>query len=98
MALASYCYAQRQNQGWVHDPEGQAKWLRSAQRAAELGKRDANVLWMAAYAVWRLLGGDHKSAKELAQRSLLINPNSTIALTMCGWMEQRRRIRGRPSN
>ena len=86
MALASYCYAQRQNQGWVCDPEGQTKWLRLAWRAAELGKDDANVLWMAAYAVWRL-GGDPKSAKELAHRSLLINPNSTIALTMCGWME-----------
>jgi tetratricopeptide (TPR) repeat protein len=86
MALAAYCYAERHNQGWVRDPESEAKWLRAAWHAVELGQDDGNVLWMAAYAVWRL-GGDPKRAKELASRSLLINPNSTIALTMSGWME-----------
>lgn len=86
MALAAYCYAQLQAQGWVHSSEGEAKWLRAAWRAVELGKDDGNVLWMAAYAVWRF-STDRQSAMELAQRSLLINPNSTIALTMCGWME-----------
>ena len=49
-------------------------------------KNDANVLWMAAYAA-RQLSMDAQLAKDLAYRSLQLNPNSAIALAMTGWIE-----------
>jgi tetratricopeptide (TPR) repeat protein len=55
-------------------------------RAIELGKDDGNVFWMAAYAVLRLQM-DAPRARELAYRSLELNPNSAIALGMAGWAE-----------
>ena len=55
-------------------------------RALELGKDDGNVLWMAAYAM-RRLGQDVPRARELAYRSLVLNPNSAIAMAVAGWME-----------
>jgi hypothetical protein len=55
MALAALCYAQRRDQSWMTDLEGEARdGLRLASRAIELGKDDANVFWMAGYAVYRL--------------------------------------------
>jgi TolB-like protein/Flp pilus assembly protein TadD len=87
MALASYCYAERNSQGWAQDPEAEAKHgLRLALRAVELNKDDANVFWMAAYAVWRLQT-DAPRAREFAYRSLELNPNSAIALALAGRIE-----------
>ena len=86
MALGAYCCAERNVQGWINSPEDETKWLRAAWRAVELDKDDANILWMSAYAVWRLEKNAQR-AKELGYRSLLINPNSANALTMIGWME-----------
>ena len=88
MALAAYCYAERRIEGWAQDLAGEAAeglWL--ASRAAELGKDDGNVLWMAAYAVWRL-AQDAPRARELAHRSLRLNPNSAIALAIAAWTER----------
>jgi TolB-like protein/Flp pilus assembly protein TadD len=87
MALAAYCYAERHNQGWTQVQEEDAsKGLRLALRAVELAKNDANVLWMAGFAV-RVLGGDPQRARELLDRSLQINPNSAIALATAAWNE-----------
>jgi tetratricopeptide (TPR) repeat protein len=87
MALAAYCYAGGSIQGWSHDLNADAKeGLRLAMRALELGKDDGNVLWMAAYAM-RRLGQDVPRARELAYRSLVLNPNSAIATAVAGWME-----------
>ena len=87
MALAAYCYAGGSIQGWSHDLNADAKdGLRLAKRALELGKDDGNVLWMAAYAM-RRLGQDVPRARELAYRSLVLNPNSAIAMAVAGWME-----------
>jgi TolB-like protein len=87
MALAGYCYAGRRIQGWTKDfPKENAEGLRLASRAIELGKDDGNVLWMAAYSVWQL-GRDVRRANELAHRSLRLNPNSAIALTITAWTE-----------
>lgn len=63
-----------------------AEGLRLASRALDLGKDDSNVLWMAAYAI-RRFAQDTRRAKELAYRSLLLNPNSAIALAIAGWIE-----------
>ena len=87
MALAAYCYAGGSIQGWSHDVGAYAKeGLRLALRALEHGKDDGNVLWMAAYAV-RRLDQDVQRARELAYRSLALNPNSAIAMAVAGWME-----------
>ena len=87
MALAAYCYAERSQQGWMKDRAREtAEGIRLAARAVELAKNDANVLWMAAYAA-RQLSMDAQLAKELAYRSLQLNPNSAIALAMTGWIE-----------
>jgi TolB-like protein/tetratricopeptide (TPR) repeat protein len=87
MALAAYCYAERSQQGWLKDRALEtAEGIRLAARAVELAKNDANVLWMAAYAA-RQLAMDAQLAKELAYRSLLLNPNSAIALAITGWIE-----------
>jgi TolB-like protein/tetratricopeptide (TPR) repeat protein len=86
MALAAYCRAQLVHQGWAQDREVQAKeGLRLVSRAIELGK-DGNVFWMAAYAVLHLQM-DSLRARELAYRSLQLNPNSAIALAIAGQTE-----------
>lgn len=87
MALAAYCYAERHNQGWTKAQEADAtEGLRLALRAVELGKNDANVLWMAGFAV-RVLGADPQRSREFLNRSLQINPNSAIALATAAWNE-----------
>jgi adenylate cyclase len=87
MALAAYCYAERSQQGWLKDRALEtSQGIRLAARAVELAKSDSNVLWMAAYAA-RQLSMDAQLAKELAYRSLQLNPNSAIALAMSGWIE-----------
>jgi len=87
LALAAYCYAERDIQGWAQDPEAEAsEGLRLASLALDLGKDDSNVLWMGAYTI-RRFARDMQRAKELAHRSLALNPNSAIALAIAGWME-----------
>jgi TolB-like protein len=87
MALKAYCFAERRVQGWAHDSDDEAaEGHRLAARAADLAGDDANVLWMAAYAI-RVLGSDPLRARELHQRSLRLNPNSAKALTASAWNE-----------
>lgn len=57
-----------------------------AWRAAELGRDDSAVLWMCAYAVWRL-DLNAPQARELAHRSLALNPNSAGALNTTAYIE-----------
>jgi TolB-like protein/cytochrome c-type biogenesis protein CcmH/NrfG len=87
MALAAYCYGWRRTQGWTKDtPAETADGLRLVNRALSLDKFDASVLWMSALAVWQL-AQDPGQAMELVSRSLDINPNSSIACTVAGWIE-----------
>jgi TolB-like protein/Flp pilus assembly protein TadD len=87
MALAAYCYGERAVQGWRHDGATEvAEGVRLAARAVELGQEDGNVLWMAALATLRL-AKDRERAKELAYRSLELNPNSAIAMSVAGVVE-----------
>jgi TolB-like protein len=86
-AFAAYCYGWRQTQGWAKDMVAEtAEGLRLMTRALELGRFDANVLWLAAVTTWQL-GQDHRDALKLAYRSLEMNPNSAIALTIAGRVE-----------
>jgi tetratricopeptide (TPR) repeat protein len=87
MALAAHCYAVRRVQGWTKDLNAEARdGLRLASCAVELSRDDANVLWMAAYAVLRLQM-DRTRARELIGHSLDINPNSAIAVTVAAEIE-----------
>ena len=87
IAFSAYCYAERRQQGWAQQVEAEtAAGLQLAARALEVEKDDANVLWMAAFAV-RVLGADPHRARELVTRSLQLNPNSAMALTQAGWAE-----------
>jgi TolB-like protein len=87
LATGAYCHAQRFFQGWMSNPEEEKRQgLRLAARAVELAKDDASVLCMAAYAV-RELGMDPQRSKELIVRSLHLNPNSYLALTIAAWNE-----------
>jgi TolB-like protein len=87
MALAAYCHAERRNQGWALDLDAEAaEGLALVSRAVERGRENANVMWMAAYAVWRL-AQDAQRAREFAYLSLQLNPNSAIALAIAAWTE-----------
>jgi TolB-like protein/Flp pilus assembly protein TadD len=87
MALAAFCYAERRQQGWSQDAEADTgEGLRHATRALEIGRHDANVLWMSAFAV-RALSADSYRARELVTRSLQLNPHSIMALTTAAWGE-----------
>src|SRR5262245_19558085 len=87
LGLAAFCHAQRCVQGWAENQEVEAaKGLQFAERALELAKDDSNVLWMAAYAI-RELGMELLPAKDVAYRSIHLNPKSAIALTIAAWIE-----------
>jgi len=87
MALAAYCHTERCEQGWSQTPEADAKAaFELALRAVELGKNDANVLWMAARAMvqWQ---PDTYRTRDLVYRSLQLNPNSAIAMATAAQIE-----------
>jgi TolB-like protein/class 3 adenylate cyclase len=85
LGLAAYCYVERRVQWWAQNLEAEAiEGLRLAMRAIELAREDANVLWMAAYA-GRSFGMEQDRARELLDRSLRLNPNSAMALTIAAW-------------
>ncbi len=87
LATLANCYATRRFQGWGKDYRAEAvEGVRVANRAVEFGKDDGEVLWRAAYAIWHL-AMDAQRATELIYRALQVNPNSSIALTIAGWIE-----------
>jgi TolB-like protein/Flp pilus assembly protein TadD len=87
MALAAFCHAERRIQAWMQDPDVEVEHaLRLASRAVELGKDDANILWMAGYAIFRLQM-DLPRARELVRHSLELNPNSAMASAIAGELE-----------
>ena len=95
LAMAAYCHALRHFQGWIApDDTHEADGDRLAWRAIELAPNDAEVLWMAAFAIWNLSRQRRAAAPELFARSLMINPNSVMALTMGGWIEVMRGNQG----
>ena len=87
LAQTAFCYAERRDQGWVTDQPGEAaEGLRLAARAVELAGDDGNIFWMVAFAELRLRM-DARRAQELANRSVAINPNSAVALSVAGRIE-----------
>lgn len=88
VAMAAYCHALRHFQGWMSpDHSYLAEGLALAWQAVELAPNDAQVLWMAAFAIWNMSEDKRDAAPELFARSLSVNPNSVMALTLGGWIE-----------
>jgi len=86
LALCAYCYTERRQQGWADDLAAEGdEGSRLAFRAVELGRIDGNVLWMSAYALWNL-AMDTRGATELANCSLVVNPNCAMAMALLGWI------------
>jgi tetratricopeptide (TPR) repeat protein len=86
-AMTAYCYNLRRYQSWAKEIEAEAaEAIRLSLRAVELASDDANVLWMAGMAIWPL-PGELRRGKDWVRRSLEINPNSAMALTVMGWIE-----------
>jgi TolB-like protein len=88
MAATAYCRAQCHFQGWaVQEDHARSGAVDLAWRAVELAPGDAQVLWMAAFAIWNMAVVGRERARDLFRRSLLLNPNSAVALTLAGWIE-----------
>jgi TolB-like protein len=88
MAALAYARAQCHFQGWItQDTATRAAAVELAWTAVERAGQDAQVLWMAAFAIWNMAGPAREPARALFRRSLLLNPNSAMALTLAGWIE-----------
>ncbi len=88
LAAAAYGRAQCHFQGWGRQDEAHCTVAVSqAWRAVELAPNDAQILWMAAFAIWNMAQTDRDRARVLFGRSLQLNPNSAMALTLAGWIE-----------
>jgi adenylate cyclase len=80
---------------WLHAWRGQNQWtddvaqeradaLRTARRAAEVGKEDAVALAWAAYTL-AYVGRESEHAAPLADRAIELNPNLALAWGISGW-------------
>jgi tetratricopeptide (TPR) repeat protein len=86
-ATLANCYSARWSEGWAKDRRAEsAEGLRLIARALEFGKDDGEVLWRAALGTLQL-AVDVPRATELVYRALDVNPNSSIALAIAGWIE-----------
>ncbi|WP_375783480.1 winged helix-turn-helix domain-containing tetratricopeptide repeat protein [Bradyrhizobium sp. Pha-3] len=90
LAASAYCHAMRHVQGWLKPNDAyRERAVAQAWRAVELAPGDPQVLWMAAFAIWNM-ADEIEPARDLFERSLAINPNSAMALVLCGWIEAMR--------
>ena len=78
-AMAAWCHLWRKVNGWMTDPVRElTEGTRSARRAAELGKGDADALARSGHALAHL-AGDIDGGTELIDRALVLNPNLAAA-------------------
>jgi tetratricopeptide (TPR) repeat protein len=88
LAASAYARAQCHFQGWEQQDDAQrADAVSYAFTAVELAPNDAQVMWMAAFAIWNMAETERDRARALFERSLQLNPNSAMALTLAGWVE-----------
>jgi tetratricopeptide (TPR) repeat protein len=87
MAASAFYEAQRHLQGWGRETaEAKTRVAQQAWDAVKIAKDDPIVLWMAGFSVW-ILERDAPRSRDLFRRSLLINPNSPIAVSLAGLVE-----------
>ena len=86
-AAAASCIAERRGFGWAVDREQEAAEARRlARRAIQLGKDNASVLGPAGYAL-AYVARDLDGGAAYLDRALLINPNSSMAWAVSGWVK-----------
>jgi len=84
MALTAFCRVLQRTHGWISPtgPEVEAG-ARLARQAVAAGKDDAEVLWMASYAL-APLAQENEAAMVGIDRALTLNPNSAHAWMVKG--------------
>ena len=90
MAAAAYCHAQRHFQGWVQpdDAIARGRWRSPGARPSSRRMTRRCCGWRPSRSgTWRKRT---RTGGELFNRSLAINPNSAMALTLAGWIETMR--------
>jgi tetratricopeptide (TPR) repeat protein len=84
--MAAWCYAWRKINGWMTDRAQEiAETARRAQRAADLGRDDADALSRCAHAL-AFVVGDLDTAATFSDRALALNPNLAGAWYASGWV------------
>jgi tetratricopeptide (TPR) repeat protein len=84
--MASHCYDQRKENGWMADRAGEvAETARLVRRASELGNDDAVALCNAGIALAYVVG-DLDGGGALIDRALLLNTNLAAAWQASGWI------------
>ncbi|HYM01937.1 MAG TPA: adenylate/guanylate cyclase domain-containing protein [Stellaceae bacterium] len=85
-ALGAWCYFWRIALGWSRDRAGDAaEGVRLAKTALAAVGDDPTVLACCAH-VLGYLGGEYETAASLVDRALLLNPNSSLAHALSGWI------------
>ncbi len=93
-AMAAWCYMRRKAHGWMDDPVAElGEATRLARKAVHLGKDRALALCVGGY-VLGFSDLDYDEAVAFIDRSLAINPNSSLAWTLSAWI---RVWRGEPA-
>ena len=85
-AMAAWCYAWRQANGWMLNREKEvAEGLRLARQATELGKDDAIALARGGI-VLAYTGAELDDARAFIDRALQLDPNLAAAWHFSGWV------------
>jgi TolB-like protein/Tfp pilus assembly protein PilF len=83
--MAAWCYVRRKGNRWAVDPQHEISAASHfVRRALELGRDDAVALCSSAYALAYVVGEMEQGAALLDQ-AIVVNPNLSWALTLCGW-------------
>jgi adenylate cyclase len=78
-ALIGQCRTWQRANGWERvSEEMAAEAITIAKQAADIGRDDPDVLWMAGWTI-SYLGGDHPTGLGLIERALALNANSALA-------------------
>jgi TolB-like protein len=84
--VATACYAQRYQEGWMKDGDGElSEGKQYALRAVEVGADDAFALCRAAH-YFAVALKDAGTADAIADRALALNPNFASAWVIRGWI------------
>jgi adenylate cyclase len=89
-AMLAFCRTQQQAQGWgALSAEDLAESVRLARQAVDTGRDDADVMWQAAWPLFRF-AHDAAMALSVLDRAVTLNPNSAMAWVCKGWVLARR--------